>query len=225
MEVDCGSDVWILTEETFRRLQQCNGELILTDFSSTVVDYHLSPVNVMGPCNVHVEYKEFAGLLTVRCLPGKKLTADSALSEFSEVFEEGLGNYVGTPVSLHLDPNIQPVRLKARRLPFAIQPKVEELDRLVQQGVLEPVTQPTWETPILTVLKSNGDVRICGDYKSTINKALKQHPYPIPVVSQLLSSLSGGKCFAKLDLAQAYQQLCVDEASADVQTIATHRGA
>ncbi|KAL1460318.1 hypothetical protein MTO96_043361 [Rhipicephalus appendiculatus] len=181
MEVDSGSDFSILTEETFRRLQQCNGELALTDFSSTVVDYQLSPVDVMGSCNVHVEYKEFAGPLTVSPR-SKKLTVDSVLSEFSEVFEEGLGNYVGPPVSLHLDPNIQPVRLKARRLPFAIQPKVEEeLDRLVQQGVLEPVTQPMWETPIVTVLKSNGDVRICGDYKSTINKALKQHPYPIPV--------------------------------------------
>ncbi|XP_037507376.1 uncharacterized protein LOC119383358 [Rhipicephalus sanguineus] len=137
MKVDSGSDFSILTEETFHRLQQCNGELTLTDFSSPVVDYQPSPVDVMG-----------------------------------EVLEEGLGNYVGPPVSLHLDPNIQPVRLKARRL--AIQPKVEEeLDRLVQQRVLEPVTQPTWVTPIMTVLKGNGDVRICGNYKSTINKALK----------------------------------------------------
>lgn len=52
----------------------------------------------------------------------------------------------------------------------------EELDGLVQQRVLEPVT---WETPIVTVFKSNDDVRICGDYKSTINKALKQNPYPV----------------------------------------------
>lgn len=153
-------------------------------------------------------------------------TVDTVLSEFSEVFEEGLGNYLGPPVSLYLDPSPPPVRLKARRLPFALQPKVEEeLDRLVQEGVLEHVTQPTWKTPIVTVLKSNDDVRICGDYKSTVNKALKQHPYPIPAVTHLLSSLSGGKFFAKLDLAQAYQQLSVDEATADAQTIATHRGA
>lgn len=54
MEVDSGSDFSILTEETFRRLQQCGGELVLTDFSSTVVDYQLSPVNVVGACSMHV---------------------------------------------------------------------------------------------------------------------------------------------------------------------------
>lgn len=48
-------------------------------------------------------------------------TVDTVLSEFSEVFEEGLGNYVGPPVSLHLDPSGPPVRLKTRRLPFALQ--------------------------------------------------------------------------------------------------------
>ncbi|KAL1481150.1 hypothetical protein MTO96_050419, partial [Rhipicephalus appendiculatus] len=72
MEVDSGSDFSILTEETFRRLQQCNGELALTDFSSTVVDYQLSPVDVMGSCNVHVEYKEFAGPLTVLVARGTR---------------------------------------------------------------------------------------------------------------------------------------------------------
>ncbi|OUC48885.1 hypothetical protein D917_05891, partial [Trichinella nativa] len=52
-----------------------------------------------------------------------------------------------------------------------------------------------------------------------------KHAYPIPAVNQLLASLSGGKVFAKLDLAQAYQQLTVDDATADAQTIITHRGA
>lgn len=123
----------------------------------------------------------------------EKSTVDTVLSKFSEVFEDGLGNYVVPPVFLNLDSSVSPVRLKARRLPFATQPKVkEELDRLVRKGVLDPMTQPTWKTPIVTVLKSNGDIRICGDYKSTINKALKQHPYPIPTVCHLLLSLSGG---------------------------------
>lgn len=77
----------------------------------------------------------------------------------------------------------------------------------------------------MTPIKTNGEVSICGDYKSTINQALSHHPYPIPVLQHILASLSAGCVFAKLDLAQAYQQLAVDEAAADTQTITTHRGA
>ncbi|KRX42049.1 Uncharacterized protein T05_6836, partial [Trichinella murrelli] len=82
-----------------------------------------------------------------------------------------------------------------------------------------------WSTAIVTPVKPDGTVRICGDYKCTINKALRKHAYPIPAFNQLLASLSGGNFFAKLDLAQAYQQLTVDDATADAQTIITHRGA
>ena len=44
------------------------------------------------------------------------------------------------------------------------------------------------------------------------------------MVSHLLASLAGGKTFAKLDLAQAYQQLSVNDATAKAQTIVTHLG-
>lgn len=38
-------------------------------------------------------------------------------------------------------------------------------------------------------------------------------------------TLGGGRLFEKLDLAEAYQQLVVDEEAAEAQTITTHRGA
>lgn len=58
----------------------------------------------------------------------------------------------------------------------------------------------------------------------TLNKALPAHAYPVPVISHVLAMLEGAKNFGKLDLAQAYQQLPVDTATAEAQTIITHRG-
>ncbi|XP_039212987.1 uncharacterized protein K02A2.6-like, partial [Crotalus tigris] len=146
--------------------------------------------------------------------------------EFADVFSPQLGTYKGPPVSLKLDPTVTPIRVKARRVHFALKGKIDaELDKFIQQGVLEPVDSSPWETPIVTPLKANGDIRICADYKCTLNKALQQHAYPVPVVSHILASLKGGRVFAKLDLVQAYQQLPVDEAAAVAQTIVTHRGA
>ena len=73
------------------------------------------------------------------------------------------------------------------------------------------------------MLKQNGNVQICGDYKLTVNEVVKLDTYPLPRIEDLFSSLSGGKYFSKLDLAQAYLQLPLDEASRMNVTINTQK--
>ncbi|XP_033018369.1 acrosin-like [Lacerta agilis] len=47
-------------------------------------------------------------------------------------------------------------RLKARQVPFALKLRIdEELDRLVELGVLKPVPNTPWKTPIITPVKPN----------------------------------------------------------------------
>lgn len=82
---------------------------------------------------------------------------------------------------------------------------------MVLQGILEPVDYSKWATPIVPVPKSDGFIRICGDYKATVNKALQPHCYPIPSIHELIANLPRGTVFAKLDLAQAYQQITVEQ--------------
>lgn len=67
-------------------------------------------------------------------------------------------------------------------------------------------------------------IRICGDYKVTINQSAKIDKYPIPRIDDLFTSLSGGKQFSKLDLSHAYQQLKLDDESHQYVTINTHKG-
>ena len=78
--------------------------------------------------------------------------------------------------------------------------------------------------PIVPVLKSDGTVRICGDYKVTVNKATKLDKYPIPRIDDLFASLSGGKTFSKLDLSHAYQQIQLEEESRKYVAFNTHKG-
>lgn len=73
-------------------------------------------------------------------------------------------------------------------------------------------------------IKLDRSICICMDYICTLNKALQQSAYPVPVAQHLLHSLGNGKIFAKLALAQAYQQPPVDEATTEAQTIVTHSG-
>ena len=57
------------------------------------------------------------------------------------------------------------------------------------------------------IIKPDGSIRICGDYKQTINRASDCDKYPIPRTEDLFASLGGGESFTKLDLSNAYQQL------------------
>ena len=79
-------------------------------------------------------------------------------------------------------------------------------------------------TNIVPVRKGTG-VRICGDYKVTVNEAIVEDKYPLPKVDDLYMSLAGGTTFTKLDLSRAYlYQLILDEESREYVTINTHKG-
>jgi len=76
-------------------------------------------------------------------------------------------------MSIFPDPAVRPIHLKARPVPFAIEAEVgAELDRMVAAGILEPTNESAWATPIVVVRKAGDGIRICGDYKSTVNKAV-----------------------------------------------------
>ena len=81
--------------------------------------------------------------------------------------------------------------------------KVEkEIQRL---NILTPVTFSEWAAPIVPILKTEGTLRLCGDYKVTVNQALQPDLYPLPKVEDLFVALAGGTVFSKLDLSHAYQ--------------------
>ena len=73
-------------------------------------------------------------------------------------------------------------------------------------------------------LKPNNTIRICGDYKCTVNQVSKLDNYPIPKTEDLLATLGGGEKFSKFDMSQAYQQLVLDDDSKKYTTINTHKG-
>ena len=72
----------------------------------------------------------------------------------------------------------------------------------------------------MPVVKSDGKfLRICGDFKLTMNQASKLDRYPIPKVEDLFAKLAGGKAFTKLDMSEAYQQLLLDKESQSMQSL------
>ncbi|XP_026742280.1 uncharacterized protein K02A2.6-like [Trichoplusia ni] len=145
-------------------------------------------------------------------------------SRYSKVFEDGLGRFTGGTVSIHVRPGSRPVFMRARPLAYALREPVERaLDQLVRDGILTPVDRSDWATPIVPVVKKDGTIRICADYKLTLNKILEIDRYPLPRVEDLLTRLHGGERFSKIDLSQAYAQLELDQ-SKKYTVINTHKG-
>ena len=95
--------------------------------------------------------------------------------------------------------------------------------KLEADGVIKPVQFSQWAAPIVPVLKPDGSVRICDDYKVTLNQAAKTDTYPLPKIEDLFTSLCRGKLFSKMDLASAYLQIPLEEESKEYTTINTHK--
>lgn len=153
------------------------------------------------------------------------VNVDRLLAEFADVFAPGLGLIKGPPVHFETRENVVPKFWKAREVPYAFRPKVDaELDRLSGAGIIVPVPHAEWAAPVVPVVKRNGCIRLCGDFKLTVNKACRTEQYPLPRVEDILATLNGGEVFTTIDLREAYNQLPLDEEAMHLTTINTHKG-
>ena len=99
--------------------------------------------------------------------------------QYADVFD-GIGLLEGK-VHFQTDPSVSPVQMPLRRLPVAIREKVAtELRILVQEGIIEPVSEPTpWVSALLVATKPDGSLCICIDPRN-LNKALCRATYLMP---------------------------------------------
>lgn len=81
-----------------------------------------------------------------------------------------------------------------------------------------------WATPIVPIRKAGNKVRLCGDYKITVNPGMVVEEYPLPTIEELFASMAGGDKFTKIDLTKAYLQLEVHFDDHNILTLSTHRG-
>ena len=143
--------------------------------------------------------------------------------EFSDCFGE-IG-CLKRPHHIELRDDVKPVIIPVRQVPFALKPKLkEELQRMVELNVIEPVEKPTeWVNALVIVSKPNGKLQICLDPRP-LNKAIKRQHHRLPTTEEIISEMSGALYFSKLDAASRYWQIKVDEDSADLLTFGTPFG-
>ncbi|VDI55683.1 Hypothetical predicted protein [Mytilus galloprovincialis] len=233
MEIDTGASVSIMSEETYKEFES---KFKLEPTSVKLRTYLGDSIPVLGRATVNVTYgkennklplfvvkrkgpnllgrdwiskiqlnwKEIFAVHVLKDQPGLEET----LSTYNDVFKDELGAIKGVKAKIYVDENATPKYFKARPLPYALKEKVElELEGLEKRGQISRVEFSEWAAPIVPIVKENGSIRICGDYKITVNRVSKLDNYPIPKTEDLYATLAGGEEYTKLDLAQAYQQI------------------
>ena len=97
----------------------------------------------------------------------------------------------------------------------------DELQRILQLDVIEPVDKPTdWCSPIVVVPKANGSVRQYVDL-TKLNQAVPREVYQMPNFKETLGSLTEGSAFSKLDANSSLHQIVLNPESAKLTTFTT----
>ena len=194
MELDTGASISIISEETWRtrlpkvKLEQ--SKIILKTYTG-------EPMKVLRETEVSVKYNNQEAKLPLVVVKGRgpsllgrnwlkviqldwrsikyiPTELESLLYKYGELFKEELGTMRGVNAKLSVKQDAIPKFCRARPVPYAIREAIEkDLFRMQQLGVIEKVSYSDWATPVVPVPKPDGSVRLCGDFKVTVNPVLQ----------------------------------------------------
>ena len=249
MEIDTGAAASVISEKTYKNAWVGEARPSLLTTNVLLRTYSGERLNIRGEIKVDVQFRDKKAKLNLLVVVGNgpslmgrdwisvlqpnfsvlRSSVDgslqSLLDKHAVLFKEEVGRIRGVKVKIHVDPKARPLFFKPRPVPYALRARVEEeLKRLEAAGIIEPVTHSDWAAPVVPVVKGDGSIRLCGDYKLTVNRVASLEKYPLPRIEDLISSLGKGKVFTKLDLANAYLQIELEQESKKYVTISTHKG-
>ena len=223
-----GSTMYPLGKCTLR----CTKGEVSNDVDFFVVDKNVRPLLGAQTCQelnfIKVMVSDGTCPETVRSVNDHLQTSPSVLSEewilkeYCDVFE-GLGCMDGL-YHMEVDETVRPVVHPPRKVPVALRDRLkEELDKLVKEGIITPVTEPTKWVSSLVLVNKPEKLRICIDPQD-LNKALLRSHYPLPTIEDVATRLSKAKVFSVLDAKNGFWQVKLDTDSSYLTTFNTPFG-
>lgn len=247
-QIDCGATVNLLPDKFLKPTDKIRPE------KPRLQMWNKSRQSSLGRCKVKttnpvtgVKYKvdyvivaeDYSPLLSKKAAEQMKLITihydafeqihavqNTPISDYPSVFApSSLGILPGPGVHLTVSPDAQPVIRPARTVPESLKGAVKDkLEALCGQGVIEAVDGPTdWVNQMAVVKKKTGGVRICIDPRP-LNNALKREHYTLPVLDDILPSLTKASSFSICDLKDGYLHCPLDYESSLLTTFATPWG-
>jgi len=189
------------------------GEDWLDNYATEILDakYNKTDVNDVVKQQSHLTATQKKDLLEL-------------LTKHSKLFSGKLGSYPHKKFHIDIDPEATPVHARAYPVPrIHLETFRNELNHLVELGVLQPQGVSEWASPSFIIPKKDGRVRWISDLRQ-LNKVIKRKQYPLPIINDILRKRIGYKFFSKLDISMQYYTFELDEDSQDLCTIVTPFG-
>ena len=144
----------------------------------TVIVVKSNGPNLLGRDSLNTLQIDWTNIFTLN-------TSDvNIFAKYPNLFKAELGMLKDVKVKINVEINHSSWFCKARSVPYSMKEKVDtQLDKMIEQGVLIPVQYSDYTSPIISVLKQDGTVRICADYKQTVNTITSTDSYPIPDIN------------------------------------------
>lgn len=141
------------------------------------------------------------------------------LTKHEGLFDGTLGTWHDEPYNIELKPEATPYHARAFPIPKMYEATLkQEVERLVQLGVLRRVNRSEWAAPTFIIPKKDGTVRFISDFRQ-LNARIKRKPYPIPKIQDLLLKLEGFQFATSLDLNMGYYHIELSPFSKQLCTI------
>ena len=176
-----------------------------------------APTAVNNP--LHNEVAKSTAAAPAVSVPHPLLESHSSILQADP--RKSIRGFTHTPVVNTLVP---PVAQPLRRVPLALLPKVKaEIERMVNDGVLQQIEAADWVSNMVVVHKANGAIRICVDL-TAVNKAVIPDRFPLPTIEELSEFFAGATVFSKIDLKWGYLQVKLDESAHHLTSMITPFG-
>jgi hypothetical protein len=80
------------------------------------------------------------------------------------------------------------------------------LNKLLSAKIIFLVRHTQWVSNLIPILKKNGEIRLCVDFRN-LNKVSDKDNYPVPPMEQILQQVSGFERLSLLDGFSGYNQV------------------
>lgn len=106
----------------------------------------------------------------------------------------------------------EPIKQRYYPLSPAKQKEIhDEVESMLKENIIQPSKSP-WSSPVLTVPKKDGGIRLCLDSRK-LNSVTVKDSYPLPYTSAILDNLRNAKYITAIDLSKAFLQIKLDLSS------------
>src|SRR5581483_7725921 len=187
----------------------------------------------------HLEYRFLQGNNSLPVIISALLTADeknrllAVLKRHKKALAWKISDIPGISPSfcthkILMEDNFKPCVQKQRRLNPKMQEVVKkEVIKLLDTGIIYPISDSPWVSPVQVVPKKGGLTvvtndnneliptrtvtgwRVCIDYRK-LNDATRKDHFPLPFIDQMLERLAGNEYYCFLDGFSGYFQIPID---------------